>query len=327
MILNCFMTCIEFLVPEDLRSKFLHELREHRRSITLWRSPLKMLGHFIVVVAQFVQSTLKHYGHVVLIAALLSALAVFAHQTPGAHTPYLLQAKEHAFFVVWWVGLGIASSVGLGSGLHTFVLYLGPHIAQVAMAATSCNTLDFATSGPLAYKCTLQPNAQPPTVWDIFLKVQMACFLWGVGTAIGELPPYFMSRAAAQAGEKLAELNELEGDAAQTETFMDRAKAMVLSGLQRYGFWAILACASIPNPLFDLAGLASGHFGVPFATFFGATVIGKAGIKAHGQTLFVIMVSSKQNLQRLIDMVFYDPQSAVRPCIEICSHSFFRSLG
>ena len=33
----------------------------------------------------------------------------------------------------WWVGLGILSSVGLGTGLHTFLLYLGPHIAAVTV--------------------------------------------------------------------------------------------------------------------------------------------------------------------------------------------------
>ena len=32
---------------------------------------------------------------------------------------------------VWWVGLGVLSSIGLGTGLHTFVLYLGPYIAKV----------------------------------------------------------------------------------------------------------------------------------------------------------------------------------------------------
>ena len=31
----------------------------------------------------------------------------------------------------------------------------------------------------------------------------------------------------------------------------------------------ILVCASIPNPLFDLAGITCGHFLVPFWTFFG----------------------------------------------------------
>lgn len=39
----------------------------------------------------------------------------------------------------------------------------------------------------------------------------------------------------------------------------------------------------IPNPLFDLAGITCGHFLVPFWTFFGATLIGKALIKMHIQ--------------------------------------------
>lgn len=39
----------------------------------------------------------------------------------------------------------------------------------------------------------------------------------------------------------------------------------------------------IPNPLFDLAGITCGHFLVPFWTFFGATLIGKALIKTHIQ--------------------------------------------
>ncbi len=53
----------------------------------------------------------------------------------------------------------------------------------------------------------------------------------------------------------------------------------VYETVRRYGFWAILAAASIPNPLFDLAGLTCGHFGIPFWTFFGATLIGKAVFK------------------------------------------------
>lgn len=45
-----------------------------------------------------------------------------------------------------------------------------------------------------------------------------------------------------------------------------------------------LYCFSqIPNPLFDLAGITCGHFLVPFWTFFGATLIGKAVIKMHIQ--------------------------------------------
>ncbi len=47
-----------------------------------------------------------------------------------------------------------------------------------------------------------------------------------------------------------------------------------------------LTCAissQIPNPLFDLAGITCGHCLVPFWTFFGATLIGKAIIKMHIQ--------------------------------------------
>lgn len=44
-------------------------------------------------------------------------------------------------FAAYWILLGVASSIGLGTGLHTFVLYLGPHIAKVAMVATNCGHL------------------------------------------------------------------------------------------------------------------------------------------------------------------------------------------
>lgn len=33
--------------------------------------------------------------------------------------------------------------MGFGTGLHTFVLYLGPFIAKVVLAAGECGTLDF----------------------------------------------------------------------------------------------------------------------------------------------------------------------------------------
>ena len=45
------------------------------------------------------------------------------------------------YFMLYWIVLGIASSIGLGTGLHTFVLYLGPHIAKVALTATMCGKI------------------------------------------------------------------------------------------------------------------------------------------------------------------------------------------
>ncbi|KAL6031646.1 hypothetical protein STEG23_003776, partial [Scotinomys teguina] len=41
---------------------------------------------------------------------------------------------------VYWIGLGVLSSVGLGTGLRTFLLYLGPHTASVIkIKMVDCN--------------------------------------------------------------------------------------------------------------------------------------------------------------------------------------------
>lgn len=53
---------------------------------------------------------------------------VFAY-TEGPHTAYRRTIVDLTIFATYWIGLGVASSIGLGTGLHTFVLYLGPHIA------------------------------------------------------------------------------------------------------------------------------------------------------------------------------------------------------
>ena len=41
--------------------------------------------------------------------------------------------------------------------------------------------------------------------WAVFLEA----FLWGAGTAIGELPPYFVARAASVAGGIDEELEDI----------------------------------------------------------------------------------------------------------------------
>merc|ERR1719334_2592879 len=80
-------------------------------------------------------------------------------------------------------------------------------------------------------------------------------------------------------------------------------KYRVQWAVQRVGFFGILACASIPNPLFDLAGITCGHFLVPFWTFFGATLIGKAVVKMHIQKLFVILAFNENLLEQSIALL------------------------
>ena len=85
--------------------------------------------------------------------------------------------------------------------------------------------------------------------------------------------------------------------------FVEKVKLFIFNHMEKYGFWAILACASIPNPLFDLAGITSGHFRIPFKTFFTATFIGKAIIKVHIQMLFIIAIFRKETLDLLGKMI------------------------
>lgn len=63
----------------------------------------------------------------------------------------------------------------------------------------------------------------------------------------------------------------------------------------------MLVAASIPNPLFDLAGLMCGHFQVKFTTFFVATLIGKAINKVSLQICCIIVGFSKDLSQKVLD--------------------------
>ena len=162
---------------------------------------------------------------------------------------------------------------------------------------------------------------------------------WGAGTALGELPPYFIARAARLTGkyrfvrckpiwiavsgvqdeddEDLQEFQELlesqeKGESSSNLDLMTRGKLFMHDLVQRVGFFGILAAASIPNPLFDLAGITCGHFLVPFWTFFGATLIGKAVIKMHIQKVFIIFLFSKHHVAWLLEIIKVSSQIFLR---------------
>jgi hypothetical protein len=82
----------------------------------------------------------------------------------------------------------------------------GPHIAAVTLAAYECQSTDFPQPPyPDSIVCPDSPVGAGVgvTIWDILSKVRVEAFCWGAGTAIGELPPYFMARAARLSGTVL----------------------------------------------------------------------------------------------------------------------------
>lgn len=298
-------------------------VKHHREleNLTLTTQPLKTLKYFAAAVGQYVRQFMAKGGWYVLLIMLAGGIGMVSMTIGGPHEKNMQELIRYLQFGLWWLALGVASSIGLGSGLHTFVLYLGPHIALFTMKAVQCGRVDIKSApydtiqlkrGPswMDRNCSdygppLFPSQQGSRLplSSILPQVQLETILWGIGTALGELPPFFISRAARISGSNLEVMKELDSssteDSGIVANHVNRIKLWLLSHSQYLNFLTILVLASVPNPLFDLAGIMCGQFGIPFWTFFIATMIGKAFIKTHIQTVFLISVCNNQ----LLDLV------------------------
>ncbi|XP_034111850.1 vacuole membrane protein 1 [Drosophila nasuta] len=289
--------------------------RNERAQLVLWRRPLqtsKYCALELIALLRTWSSRLMQQRGLLAVLIVLGIVFSIIYKIDGPHQMIIELVRRNTWFFVYWIGLGVLSSVGLGTGLHTFLLYLGPHIASVTLAAYECNSLNFPKPPyPDDIICPEEPYVKRvPDIWSIMTKVRLEAFLWGAGTALGELPPYFMAKAARLSGydpddaDELAEFEALNAKRHQKNlSLMDKGKLFMERVVERVGFFGILACASIPNPLFDLAGITCGHFLVPFWTFFGATLIGKAIIKMHIQKVFVIIAFNESLIERAVDLL------------------------
>lgn len=233
---------------------------------------------------------------------------VFAMNIEGGHRSLFNEVTIWGKFVLWWVGLGVLSSVGLGTGMHSGLLFLFPHIFFVVSTAEKCNNLDFDARSNMwgqvmkpgdTFACTSVSSAaeyeQHVTLAGLLLKSVVACLLWGAGTALGELPPYATSYAARIAGKEDEEFEDLMADTkVDSKDVVARMKKWMLNLVDKYGFWGVILLSAWPNALFDLTGICCGHALMPLATFLSAVLIGKALIKVNGQLLlFTLLFSNK----------------------------------
>ncbi|XP_024217580.1 vacuole membrane protein 1 isoform X3 [Halyomorpha halys] len=287
--------------------------KEERESLVIWKKPVITVNYFVrelfLTSISFTQRTLSYRKSLFAGVIICSCIAVLLN-LKGPHEVIVDLAKKKLLWSFYWIGLGVLSSIGLGTGLHTFILYLGPHIASVTRAGYTCGALNFPE--PPYPDAILCPDNLDPSwlvsIWNIMRKVHLEAIMWGAGTALGELPPYFMARAARLSGhdpddeDELKEFEDLQKKKENPEglELLDKAKLMVEELVNRIGFLGILVCASIPNPLFDLAGITCGHFLIPFWTFFGATLIGKAVIKMMLQAMFVIITFSDVLIEQVM---------------------------
>jgi len=172
----------------------------------------------------------------------------------------------------------------------------------------------------LAYFQCPEGPPEKVTLLRIFAKVFWACFLWGSGTAIGEIPPYAVSRAAALAGQELEDSDISKGvqeakEELRREGEKGRRRCSCSCGFSlsptemkkcmarfiiQYGFWGVLLLSAWPNMAFDLCGMVCGYFLMSFQKFFVATWMGKGLIKVNVQALVLIILFTQSYLERLL---------------------------
>ena len=115
----------------------------------------------------------------------------------------------------------------------------------------------------------------------------------------------------------------------QNKTLLENIKCKMHRMVKSFGFWGILISASIPNPLFDLAGIICGQFGISFSTFFMATFIGKTLIKGNIQSFLVVLIFSKDAINNFVDFItYYSPflGEAVLKLLETITSKFKQVL-
>lgn len=207
--------------------------------------------------------------------------------------------EEFFLFIGYWMGLGVLSSFWMGAGMHTFALYLSPRVANFVMASWECGQqAEFHPS-----RFAIHPNFQCPRTWfykdsselsvlALWNTIKIEAFVWGIGLALGEVPSYFLAKAARLSGQSLEETQGLKERATES-----KLTNITRELLENRPFLTLLIVSAIPNPLIDVAGVSSGYFLVPFFTFLIPTILGKAFFKVHIQLLVVIFFFSKNTIE------------------------------
>mmetsp|Transcript_31513 Transcript_31513/g.99942 ORF Transcript_31513/g.99942 Transcript_31513/m.99942 type:complete len:570 (-) Transcript_31513:1434-3143(-) len=201
--------------------------KQQIENLRLWKRPLTTLYHFACVcyaAASRFMGTLARSNLVRYLVMPLLGLWAAAVLREGAHRVYVEAFHFGLSFAAWWMGLGILSSIGVGCGIQSGLLFLFPHIIKVAIIAQECRGMGFESASdmwfrtaPGAYECEGEEDVlegddgAPPSFMfdDIMARVLPAVLAYGAGTAVGEIPPYVVARAAQQSGKANKELDAL----------------------------------------------------------------------------------------------------------------------
>eukprot|EP00933_Yihiella_yeosuensis_P063621 TRINITY_DN66823_c0_g1_i1.p1 TRINITY_DN66823_c0_g1~~TRINITY_DN66823_c0_g1_i1.p1 ORF type:complete len:503 (+),score=125.15 TRINITY_DN66823_c0_g1_i1:1675-3183(+) len=286
---------------------------EARAKIGLFSTPLTAVRLAFIWIAEFsgrfLKNFVKHWATWLILVPLVAAWAATKyHFAPHLYEPPVCGGKDAGILwnvelalteAAWWVILGILSSVGFGTGLHSGIMFLFPHVMQVVGAAEACNTTEGLIAWyqhPCKLDCSTTTGAKDGstvTLVRLFMLVTMQCMLWGFGTAVGELPPYLVSKAARLAGSKDSDFEAELQEAREKTDIFSRMKIWTIDFTERHGFIGVFLLASWPNAAFDMCGMCCGYLLMPFWTFFVACCLGKGVVKVNLQAIvFTVLFGS-----------------------------------
>jgi vacuole membrane protein 1 len=196
------------------------------------------------------------YNHIKLYISIILTyivLNIFSYE--------LYQFNLLLFNIIYWLGLGILSTIGLGFGFHTGIFFLFPYIINYYEDNPNLN------------------------IYYSVLYCLPQIILWGIGSALGELPPYLLTYNCDD--ENLEIINNRKLKALCTNIYniiknnIDCSNKIII-------FLGILIMSSWPNLTFDMCGMLCGYYKLTINEFLIPTVLGKGFIKAPIQCLVVL---------------------------------------
>jgi len=294
---------------EDPEVKALHEeLTEKREKLSLLSSPFTVVPLFIRFLINWLVSNtvwlLKQPMLWLLVVPGVALWFALKYQLkPELFTPPVCGEKDGAilwlveFAIIeasWWIILGVLSSIGFGTGLHSGLMFLFPHVMQVVTAAESCHTTVGLVSWynhPCKLSCATTTGPKDDstvTFLRLVMLVTVQCMLWGFGTAIGEIPPYAVAKTARISGKSDSEYQQEIDEAKDKTDPFSRMKIWTINFTEKHGFFGVFLLAAWPNAAFDMCGMCCGYLLMPFWTFFVATACGKGLVKVNFQAAFFV---------------------------------------
>ena len=199
---------------------------------------------------QYIYNHIKLYSSIIL---TYIALTIFSYE--------LYQFNLVLFNIIYWLGLGILSTIGLGFGFHTGIFFLFPYIINYYEDNPNLN------------------------IYYSILYCLPQIILWGIGSALGELPPYLLTYNCDDENLEIIKNTKLK---ALCTNIYNVIKNNIDCTNKNTIFLGILIMSSWPNLTFDMCGMLCGYYKLTMNEFLIPTVLGKGFIKAPIQCLIIL---------------------------------------